>query len=75
MTTIWLAGVFKEGDEGPWEVLGVFLTERRAVSACTKENHFIGPLPLNKRLPDRCTPWDGAYYPKERAREKKRRKK
>lgn len=62
---MWLTGNWREGEDGPWDVLGIFSTEKRAINACTKDTHFIGPLPLNKRLPDLTVTWPGCYYPKK----------
>lgn len=64
MSMLWLVGRWKEGDDAPWEVMGVFSTERRAVNACSKKNDFVGPLRLNKKLGDCVMSWPGAYYPK-----------
>lgn len=50
-----------EGNE--WSLRGVFEVESMAVKACTHPNHFVGPLELNKLLPDAVTKWPDLYYP------------
>lgn len=50
-----------------WDICGVFDTEAAAVAGCTTERHFVGPIPLNVRLPDQTEPWPGAYSPMDRA--------
>ncbi len=45
-----------------WEVMGIFEDESDAVDECTTSKDFVGPIPLNKSLPDK-TEWPGAYYP------------
>jgi len=48
-----------------WDCVGVFDTEEKAVEACIKDNHFVGPLILNEAINDHL-PWEGCYYPSEK---------
>jgi len=63
---MWLAGQHIREDGLDWEVMGLFETEQLAFDACINWRQFIGPLEVNKRLPDEAIKWDGAYYPIER---------
>lgn len=47
-----------------WELFGVFDSHQKAFDACTTKTHFIGPVILNERFPDKPEIWPGAYYPK-----------
>lgn len=52
-----------ETDSGNvFEVFGAFSTEEIAVANC-RPGEWIGPLPLDARLPDEPVSWPGAYYP------------
>lgn len=46
-----------------WELQGVFTTRESAIAACKSERYFIGPVELNKELPDETTDWKGCEYP------------
>jgi len=46
------------------EILGVFEYSEDAENACTKYNDFVGPLPLNEKLPAELVEWPGCYYPR-----------
>ncbi len=56
---VWIVG--RQGE--PWEVQGVFSTERKASLACTRTEDFIGPITLDEIAPQEPTEWKGAYYP------------
>lgn len=45
-----------------WEFMGIFEDEEKAVENCTTFKDFVGPIPLNKYLPEKIV-WPGAYYP------------
>lgn len=47
---------------GVMEVMGAFSTEVAARAHCSA-GEWIGPLPLDKRLPETPEAWPGAYYP------------
>lgn len=47
----------------PWEVMGVYNSEERAVAACKDWMYFVGPQELNVPAPDERTAWPGCYYP------------
>lgn len=74
MKTLFVVGeVFRDDDDVEdareqlrlvtWQLLGVFDTQEAAEAACTDDNHFYGPVELNKRLPDDVEAWPGACYP------------
>lgn len=46
-----------------WDFQGVFDTKKKAENACKTINHFVGPVPLNKQLPESPTVWPDCYYP------------
>lgn len=49
-----------------WEVMGLFDSEEKALDVCKDHSkYFIGPLELNKQLPDKTVKWEGVYYPNE----------
>lgn len=64
---VWVVGeVIDNNNLGSiWEIIGIFNDEKDAIEACTQWNHFIGPIPMNTRLPiSRSTDWPGCYFPK-----------
>lgn len=58
---VWVAGQCHGGPA--WELLGVFSTEQAAVAACTAEDDFVGPVPLDTVLPTESVDWPGSYFP------------
>jgi len=62
---LWVVGeALEEHPEGTsWELVGVFDSKRKARKACTKVNHFMGPMYLNWRAPDEKLVWHGVFYP------------
>lgn len=59
-----LSKLVNNSEEWKFEVVGVFDSEEKALSACKTDLCFIGPVELNKdygidTLPD----WEGCYYP------------
>ena len=58
---VWVVGIWR--DESEWEIVGVFSAEALGLMHIRKKNYFIGPLIMNKALPDKTIPWEGAYYP------------
>lgn len=64
--TLWICGKLRghAADGTPaWDLQGVFDTEDAATAACQDGNDFIGPVPLNKPLPQAATDWPGCRYP------------
>ena len=65
-TTLWVTGKHrgKLDDGSPaWDLQGVFDSEAAAVAACESVRDFIGPVPLNQRLPQGATEWPHCRYP------------
>jgi len=62
---LFVCGKFIEKIENgaAWELAGIFEEENDCVNACIDRNHFVGPVELNKVLPDATTIWPGVYYP------------
>ena len=64
---VWVVGKYVAPAEpaplAVWEILGVFDSRERAVRACTKPTHFIAPMLLNRREPERTRVLPGAEYP------------
>lgn len=64
--TLWVSGKLRghaAGGTPAWDLQGVFDTEDAAAAACQDGNDFIGPVPLNKPLPQTATDWPGCRYP------------
>ena len=57
----WVAGQCVVGPA--WELLGVFSAEASAVSACTTQDDFVGPVLMDTVLPVESVDWPGSYYP------------
>lgn len=51
----------------PWEFLGVFSSESKAVAACSQRLDFVAPAVLDERQPDEATGWPRAHYPLAKA--------
>jgi hypothetical protein len=64
MDELWLAGRYTAPE--PWEVLGIFDTEDKAVRRCTQDSDFVGPFILNEVLPEERVDIPNMYYPSER---------
>lgn len=66
MKELWVCGKYLEQrDNGAvWEMQGVFSSEEKAVAACLTEDFFIGPVELDKAMPEERIVWYKAYYPK-----------
>lgn len=63
---VWLAGEYRghtPKGEIAWDLVGVFDTEAKAVAACTKPLHFVGPVTVNAKAPDEVVSWVGCRYP------------
>jgi hypothetical protein len=60
---LWVVGKVTDYQSGAWEFIGVFDDERMAICACRTTMYFLGPVELNKVLPDETIPWEGAFYP------------
>ncbi len=58
---VWVCGRYYKGS--PWEILGIFYEEHDARDLCTKDIDFIGPVEINKKLPEKNMEWPGCYYP------------
>jgi len=59
--TVFVVGRWND-DCTMWEVMGIFEDEQKAVENCTAWNDFVGPISLNRALPERAE-WPGAYFP------------
>ncbi|HWH75562.1 MAG TPA: hypothetical protein VNV16_14990 [Methylibium sp.] len=57
---VWVAGRMSEPR---WELLGIFENEADAVAACATSVDFVGPVPLNLRLPEEVVAWPECRYP------------
>lgn len=54
----------EEDDEAvgvTWELVGVFTDEQAAVDVVTNDSQFVGPVELNRVLPEMV--WPGIYFP------------
>jgi hypothetical protein len=63
---MWIVGKYKGFyPEGVvWDIVGVFLTRQMAVKACEDHfDYFVGPIALNRALPEKSTTWPGCFYP------------
>lgn len=47
-----------------WAIQGIFDSEMQATEACKTDQYFVGPVPLNKELPEEGIEWPGVYFPK-----------
>ena len=59
---MWVVGQWFDGER--WDLQGVFDDETKAIKACLTTLYFIGPVILNKILPEKSIEWPGCYYPK-----------
>jgi len=59
-STVWVTG---HSVGAGWSILGVFTSEEKAIAACTKQTHFIGPMTLDEVVDGEDIDWIGAYYP------------
>lgn len=66
MKKLWICGKFIELTNVGivWDFQGIFSKEKKAIDACRNENYFIGPVYLNKEIPDERIEWPECYYPK-----------
>ena len=62
MIIVWVCGRFHE-DGRPWEIMGIFTWKRDAIKTCVQSSDFIGPVELNKKLPQEIITWSECYYP------------
>lgn len=47
-----------------WTLEGIYDTEEAAVTHCNNRPlWFVGPIELNKALPEVTDSWKGSYYP------------
>lgn len=66
--TQWVCGKMRGKDaqgNAAWDLQGVFDTEELAVAACQDSQDFVGPVPLNQKLPHAPTEWPGCRYPNQ----------
>ena len=63
MGTVWVGVKVLSADGTKFEIMGVFSTEQRAKDACHLINYCIGPVEMNKVLPEKTMTWPGGYYP------------
>ena len=61
MDELWLAGRYTSPE--PWEVLGIFDTEEKAVNRCTQIDDFVGKFILNEVLSEERVDIPDMYYP------------
>jgi len=57
----WLVGNYR--DDGRIEIMGLFSSEWGAVAAAIGEKNWVGPLVVDRRLPQELTEWPGLWYP------------
>ena len=63
--TLWLCARYVRNYDGEvWELQGIFSSEEAAIAACRSSQHFVGPVEVDKRLPERTVDWRGLYYPR-----------
>jgi hypothetical protein len=60
---LWLVGKLINYKRQAWQFQGIFDSEEKAAAACRTKKYFVGPVTLNKELPDKRIEWPGAYYP------------
>jgi len=63
---LWVCGKHLGQDDAgnpAWDLQGIFEAEAAAVAACQELNDFIGPVPLNVKLPQDATEWPNCRYP------------
>lgn len=62
---LWVVGKYIDDEDSGivWEFGGVFDDKDKAIAACQNKYYFIGPVKLNKTLPEEAVEWAGAYYP------------
>lgn len=65
MNIVYVVGsLTKETPEGNiWCIEGVYSTEQLAVATCKDKNWFVGPVEMDKPLPEGLNDWPGCYYP------------
>ena len=59
---LWIVGRI-DNSAHEWECCGVFDSVGLAVTHCSTEQHFVGPLNLNEYIESRQA-WPGAWYPR-----------
>lgn len=64
-TKLWVVGEVKNQKTKAWEIIGIYSTEKLAVSKCNKDR-FVGPIILDGKASYKTQVWKGAYYPKLR---------
>ena len=62
---IWVVIDNKEEINGKivFEIIGVFSSQKKAISACTKRNHGYGPLRINDSMHKDAQSWPWFVYP------------
>lgn len=61
--TMWVVGKVIDYSAKSWEMIGVFDTKAQALRECRAPLYFLGPIELNRAMPDQTIEWEGAYYP------------
>jgi len=61
--TLFVVGEINKKNPDEWSFCGIFDSEKKAVSICKTEEHFVGPIELNHILPDKIIPCTDGYYP------------
>lgn len=61
---VYVVGLVLNYVDKSWSIVGVFTTEKEAIKNCKSEDHFVGPMPLDKAFHKPSEEWKGAWYPK-----------
>lgn len=59
---VWVVGRKVQNN---WSFLGVFKKRQKAISVCTTESDFVGPVYFDElvKMCDKATPWPKGVYP------------
>lgn len=60
--TAWVVGLWREPPD-PWEVIGVFSDEAKALAACRTPQHFLAPIKVDQDIGDQTLDWPIFRYP------------
>jgi hypothetical protein len=47
-----------------WEFVGIFESREEAVGFCEDEDHFVAPIVVGVRAPERTTAWPELEFPR-----------
>lgn len=64
---VWVVGktIRQTDDGGVWELQGVFSSEEIAEEIAYTGGYWLGPVPMNKPLPNKTTSWPGQRWPRK----------